>query len=696
MSAPGATAFDAAVDRALAASHAALRVLDATPPTESTLPAARSVRRAVGALLDGLDGRTTLRSGLDRAIAALSFALATLGGEKERPDDAPPAPGSDDVGRALATMMEALTVAPASQLDAAPTREADRPRPPWRVAIHEPRLVDIPRASLLPPDTIRLPPKPAKKPPPKVSPPGLDREALLAQAAKLASDAALLAASTIAATEALLPMGARPKGDLDTGSFLRSESTPPITELAFRRSIARSHFEDVGMYGLQRMPLFGDDFAEVQTIEARLLASCDALLGDALLVPELEKVARDTPAPDPMRVFAMAFVAGTLDGRDALAAAERTLYAHDPHDEGITEAFGAALALAPHPLASRVLTALVEAPEPAVRASSLRALSRRGPVDVNLLAAACESDDAAIIAAALPVLAVTQHPLAVQLLAEIARSRGGAASAEDPAFAIALWEALALARHEDAAAIPRQFLASALSGPASLSLAIVGDASDAAALVSSAHAAPTLASISALGWSGTLAAVPTLLAALGNDDFALAAARALERLLGTAVLEVTEVDPESLEAMEPVAVRTPSMLPRGPLSLAINRSDEESSASPDSMLLPPRDPAIWQKRFAEVRSALPRGGEGLRVRRGEPYLPAMSYAELGRTGEGLNPSFAERQLLVRELTFRSGRIVAFSPEDLVVVQLRRLAECQSVLGAPAAAGSFARPGRAAG
>ncbi len=506
----------------------------------------------------------------------------------------------------------------------------------------------------------------------------------------------MLAASTAAAVEALAPMGARPKGDLDTGSFLRSESTPPITELAFRRSIARSHFEDVGMYGLQRMPLFGDDFAEVQTIEDRLLASCDALLGDPLLVPELEKIARDTPAPDPMRVFAMAFVAGTLDGRDALAAAERTLYSHDPHDEGITEAFGAALALSPHPLANRILTALVSAPEAQVRAAALRALARRGAASVNLLAAACESAEPAVIAAALPILAVTPHPLAVQLLAEIARSRGGAAAPDDPALAIALWEALALARHEDAAAIPRQHLASPLSGPAALALAIVADASDAAALVSSAHAAPTLPSITALGWSGTLAAVPTLLAALGSDDFALAAARALERLLGTTVLEVTEVDPESLEAMEPVAVRTPSMLPRGPLSHAINRADEESAASPDSMLLPPRDPVIWQRRFADVRSALPRGGEGLRVRRGEPYLPAMSYAELGRTGEGLNPSFAERQLLVRELTFRTGRIVRFSPEDLVVVQRRRLADCQSVLGAPAAAGSFSRAGRGAG
>jgi hypothetical protein len=690
MSSAESSPFVVAVERAIAAAHAALRSLDATPPTESTLPAARSVRRALGALLDGIDGRTTLRSGLDRAISSLGFALASLGGEKERPEDAPVAPGSDDVGRALAAVLEATNVAPTTQLDADPSRAPDRPRPRWRVAIGDPRVVDVPRASLLPPDTIRLPAPPAKKPPRKVALPGLDRGALLAQAEKLTADAALLAASTAAATEALAAVGAKPKGDLDTGSFLRDEATPPISELAFRRSLVRTHFEDVGMFGLQRMPLFGDDFAAVEVIEARLLASSDAVLAEADLLPELERLARDTPAPDPMRVFAMAFVGGSLDGRDALAAAERTLYAHDPHDPGIAEAFGAALAMSSHPHAGRVLLSLARADEAPVRAASLRALARRGPVDPTLLLEGCETAMPAVIAAALPALAVSTHPHAAALFSEVAAR---SLTSTDAEVAIALWEALALARHDHAAAAPSRHLTGALGGAAAIALALVADAEGASALVTHVGGCRSPASLVALGWLGSLAAVPTLLDALGDDDLALAAGRALERLLGTTVLEAVDVDPESLEAMEPVAVRTPSMSPRGTLSQAIQRPDEEPEASPDRMHLPPRVRDVWQKRFAEVRARLPRGGEGLRVRRGEPYLPSMSLAELGKTGEELCPSFAERQLLVRELAFRTGRPVPFSPEDLVVVQRRRLVELQSLLGVPAAAGSFATSGR---
>jgi hypothetical protein len=448
------------------------------------------------------------------------------------------------------------------------------------------------------------------------------------------------------------------------------------------------------MFGLQRLPLFGDDFMEIAVIEARLLASCDALLGlGAPCLAELERLARDTPAPDPMRVFAMGFVGGVLEGRDGLAAAERTLYAHDPHDEGIADALGAALALAPNPLVDRVLLGLARADEPAVRAAALRALARRGPVDVALLLEAGESDDAAVVAAALPALAVARHPHAAELIAQLAvRHRGR----PEPALAMALWQALALAGHDEAAVAPRAHLDGPLGDPAAIALALVGDATDAEALLAAARRAPSPARLVALGWAGSIDAAPFLVESLADDPLALAAARALERLLGGVGLAHAEVDPESLETMEPLLVRSPSLMPRGPLAALMQGGDEDPDASPDRLLLPSMRAASWKARLGEVQGALPRRGAGLRLRRGEPYRPEASLAELGRTGADLPPSFGERQLLARELAIRTGRPFPFSAEDLVVVQRRRLADGQALAGAPFAPGSFTRPLRGRG
>lgn len=696
--------LDLALESALGAAHAALRGLEAAEPTAATLPAARSVRRAIGALLDAIDGRTTLRSSLDRAASTLTFAMATLGGEGEAAADADdtagdaageaevdaPSPHLLAIERAAAATLEATQLVPPERLDAPPPRAPERALPRWRVADHEPRVVDVPRRSLLPPDAIRLPPE---TPPPRPRAtaakvddgiPGLDERALLAQAAQLGVDGAALGASTSEAAAAAL--GAVSKGDLEVGSAL--DDAPPImTEAGFVRAIARELFEDIGMFGLQRLPLFGDDFAEVEAIESRLLASCDALIGlGAAHLHELERLARDTPAPDPMRVFAMGFVAGSLEGRDGLAAAERVLYAHDPHDEGIADALGAAFALAPNPLVDRVLAGLARAEEPPVRAAALRALARRGPVDVALLFDAADSGLPAVVAAALPVLAVARHPHALELVGQIAARE---ATSDDRDVAIALWEALALSGHEEAASAPRSRLGGPLEAPAAIALAVLADADDAAALLARARAAPSPALLTALGWAGDLEAAPFLIELLGHEDHALPAARALDRLLGGALLAPLEVDPESLALMEPVALRSPGLLPRSPVAAAIQATDEDPEASLDRILLPTTDPVPWKRRLDEVRASLPRRGEGLRTRHGLPWTPAAAHAELGRTGADLCPSFAERGLLVREIGARTGRPLAFSAEDLVVVQRRKLTDCQSSLGS-AAPGSFAR------
>jgi len=699
-----ATPLETALEAALGAAHLALRQLEAAEPSAATLPAARSVRRAIGALLDAIDDRAPCGGSIDRATATLTFALAALGGAEgvEEGADGDPVENADSgaaslwvegVARAAAAAAHAGRLVPADRRDRPPLCSPDRARPRWRVATAEPRLVDIPRASLLPPDALRLPPELLE---PELATdaaggatantlPGLDERALLAQAAQLGQDAARLEASTLAAADGHVPFGERPKGDLEVGSLMVADAEAPITDLAFRRRVAREHFEDIGMFGLQRMPLFGDDWQEVETIEARLLASCDALLADPIALRDLERLARDTPAPDPMRVFAMAFVGATLEGRDGLAAAERTLYAHDPHDAGIAEAFATALAMSPNPLALRVLVSLSRAEEGAVRAAAIRAMAARGPVDVALLVEAAESASPLVIAAALPALATARHPHAAELLAQVVvRERGSV----DPRVALAVWEALALARDASAGAAPRAHLASELGDRASIALAIVASEDDAAALLATAISTPSPARLVALGWAGSLRAVPLLLASLADDALGLAAARALERLLGTTALEATEIDPESLETMEPLAVRTPSLLPRGPLVQAMLGEDDDADGSPDTLHLPHRDASLWQKRYGEVQSALPRGGQGLKVRRGQAYLPALSLAELGATGAALPASFAERQLLVRELSFRTGHAVVFSSEDLVVVQRKKLIDCRSLLSAPATAGSF--------
>jgi hypothetical protein len=187
--------------------------------------------------------------------------------------------------------------------------------------------------------------------------------------------------------------------------------------------------------------------------------------------------------------------------------------------------------------------------------------------------------------------------------------------------------------------------------------------------------------------------VPFLLELLRDEDHALAAARALHRLLGGELLAPIEVDPESLALMEPVAIRAPGLLPRGPVAAALQAVEDDPEASADRMLLPTADPVAWKRRLDEVRSTLPRRGEGVRLRHGLPWTPGAALAELGRTGVDLCPSFAERGLLAREIGARTGRPIAFSAEDLVVVQRRKLTDCQSGLGG-AASGSFARAVRA--
>jgi hypothetical protein len=253
----------------------------------------------------------------------------------------------------------------------------------------------------------------------------------------------------------------------------------------------------------------------------------------------------------------------------------------------------------------------------------------------------------------------------------------------------AAWAALILSGSPFASERLAEELTGPLAARAAVPLAIVGDERDAARLLDRLRAAPTSALVNAVGWAGSLAALPTLLDLLGHDDpvVQLSAAYALDRITGAGLYEDVEVPPETILVpdVEEPDVGEPKE-PRLAREVSDPR-DRPSEGASDTMRQPSIDPDRWRAWWIEREASFQ---PALRYRRGSPYTPAISLWEL----DALPLTPGERRALQRELVVRTGHAVRFDPHDFVAVQEEALADwakpAQRMSGSP---GQWIRPMR---
>ncbi len=229
------------------------------------------------------------------------------------------------------------------------------------------------------------------------------------------------------------------------------------------------------MLGLQRAPLPGDDWRACLALERRLVGAVDAVAAlGPVAVAYLEPLAMDAPVVNPMGVFAVTMLGGCLDGRDALACAERVLHHFGPNDPAAAEPFAAALKLAPSPFVATALRSLLASPELGCRALAVEVLACRGWLTAAELATLADEEDPRILARVLPALATARHP-------DLGRALVRALQHDDLGVQAAALDAMTLSAHPDAASAARAAAKGALGEGALVRLALVAGADDARA-----------------------------------------------------------------------------------------------------------------------------------------------------------------------------------------------------------------------
>jgi len=165
-----------------------------------------------------------------------------------------------------------------------------------------------------------------------------------------------------------------------------------------------------------------------------------------------------------------------------------------------------------------------------------------------------------------------------------------------------------------------------------------------------------------VGWAGSKAALPALMALLLHRDepVVLAAAYALDRMTHAGLYEDAVVEAEEImvsDVPEPDLGDPPAPLAR----VVSDPRDLPAEPSTDTLQRPSTDPQRWAAWWKER-------GDGFdakaRLRRGHPYTPTLSWLELDRWP--CTPG--ERRLLHWELVARTGAYVRFDTNDFVPVQ----------------------------
>ncbi|MGK3992007.1 hypothetical protein [Sorangium sp. So ce1024] len=645
----------ARAERAHALIHAVARFIEGQrAPSAYLEPAARKLESGLGALYDALDGRADRVTAVGRAhghVWAGAVLLARAG-----------------LPRVLVLLRDACAelVAAEERLPRVPLAGPNSAA--LRAGLNRPPLHFVERASLVP--SFRAPKVPEPRPEaPELEPAEPKTFEELASVAEAMRRLARRRTEVLRRPAGSAPRRARP------GSA--PEETPPgfafappaaVSEGDFVRRWSRACFEEIGMLGVQRVPLPGDDWRSCQTLELRMVAAIDALAAlGPIAIAHVEPLAMDAPAADAMRVFAAAMIGGSFEGRDTLACAERVLFRFGPGDPVVAGAFVSAMKLAQNAFLPSCLRALAVSSERGCRAIAVEVLAYRGWLTPAELEELSEEESPRVFALALSALAAARHPRWERALVR-------ALAHEDLDVQAAALDAMLIAGHRRTAEAARRAAQGALGDRALVRLALVAGEQDARWLLERMQRTPTPAAVAAVGWAGFVGAIPSLLELLESaaEDVALAAGAALDRLLGANLVSEVEIDPETLQEIE---VMEPSWEPsRGrPLGeLVSDQRDRPPVGSKETLDVPSTDPARWRAYWSEHRG---RFNPKQRLRRGQRYSPSVSLQELST----LALPVEDRRRLCTELAAQTGRWTHFDPHDFVAEQERCLRSWQAIL-----------------
>jgi hypothetical protein len=612
-------------------------------------PPARALERVFGAIFDAFEERRSRADAVRDAMASLAEAVELL---------TPAASGDAAIGFALDYLREVhASLQRAAERVAHLVTRPPVPSPELRASFERPPLHTIDRPSLTP--NLRVPsPTPPEV---EVVPPHFDQPKTFEELERTVKKLKEMASAPKPPRLKPVKPAAAPKPESPPG--FAADIRPAVSEPNFLRERVRSCFEEVTMIGVQRAPLLGDPWRTSRVLERRMLASIDAIvaMGPPALTT-LESLIFDSPIKDPSRVFGIAMILGCVTGRDTLAMAERVFAAFELDDPQHAAQLGAALKLVPHPHLPLTLRTFLSDPDSARRALAIDVLAFRGMATPDELARA-GSDEPDVAATALPWLALSRHP---GLRAAID------AAIEGPVTRVRMAARLAMVLSGDFRTVTS--LRGALDqegeeaeAAASL-LGIVAGPAEAQLLIENAVAAPTRASVAAVGWAGSKAAFPALMALLRHKDepVVLAAAYALDRMSNAGLYEDAIVEADEIMVPD---IPEPDLGDNKPAPLARVVSDPRdlpAEPSTDTVQRPTTELHRWAAWWKEKSDTYQ---EKSRHRRGFPYTPHISWLELDRWP--CTPG--ERRLLHWELVARTGEYARFDTIDFVPVQEESLA-----------------------
>ena len=582
-------------------------------------------------------------------VPAAQAALATFQSELSR-----------DAGHPMLSMVRDMASSAERHLSEAEMRLRAAPWAPpppvgeLRASLRKPRLHGLERPNLVAKVRVAKAPLPeVQSPQPEIATPTTFEELAAAVAGLRGRSAARARPPAESSADAAAPIA---PAETDP-SALAGPAEKAWSRRRFSEERALGAFEEVLLAWIQRLPIAGERWQSAIFIEQRMLSGIDALaaLGPAALA-HLDALTLGNPTSTPAHLSALTLVLGSIDGRDTLALAERFLHEQESVSPEWAQAFGAALALVPHPDASRLAFRYAHSAHVAHRALGLRALVRRGLFDRELLAKAA-LDEPLVAAEALPMFAQITTRDEARFVLDQALER----SEEDAQLRAATLRALSANCHLSAEAVLFQDFQSKDHADAGILLAQNSGRSGANKILEWVRPRPTAAGAEALGWTGLVEAVPVLIAALASPDEPIqaASAEALERITGARLLEEVELEPERI--MDP---DLPDPVPDDKPSLARQVSsarDQPEAGSPDRIERISRDAQRWRAWWAQNGGNFERNQ---RYRRGYPWSPHIVWTELGRALA--IPS--DRRWLKHELSLRTGAPVLCDAHDFVAHQ----------------------------
>jgi len=628
-----------------------------------------AIADALGSIFDAMDDRAEPLEALERAAQLIEQAKQSLarGGHL---------PALHQAFAALDAARAPLDVARGALRQQLPPPRPEPTEPPVTASGDLPQLHRVRRASLRPSLDLPAPPAP---PPARPAPPPRPKtfEELDATFAQLERDAASRQVEQHAALEAA-KAPAPASGPVAPTGF---DPEPMRRIMAGEHVVMRTRelVDEVAMIGLQRAPLLGDPWRVALALEHRMFRAIDAVaaLGPTALAA-VESLAMDAPVKDATHLFGAVMTLGCQEGRDALAAAERLYFAFERLDPDVMPAMATAAILSPHPQLPRVLRSLLEGHDARHHALAIRVLAHRAWATDDELSAACQ-DETPVATEALPAAAMRRLPAAHERAQEVLVSEAAPAALLDAARRAAMiGGSRAVGDHLRAAAPD--------DDTAALYLALWGEQLDAAQLLERAQARMGMGDLYALGFTGYIPALPTLLDALDGDDeqVALTAAFALDRITGAELYEDLELPAEEIDVEVPPDPPLGEPAPRRLVHQVSDPRDLPPEPAKDTLWLPTTNAARWRAWWHEHGADLT---PARRWRRGQPHAPTVLIEEL----DTARCPPAERRHLQLELMIRSGQVVRLDPIDFVVQQASALRSWRETVAPGGHAGTWHRP-----